>query len=695
MAASQSPYACDTCRASKVRCDKTRPRCIRCLRMGNCCNYAETRASHRAHASHQNKPAVPGQSPFPRRNKPDNSISQFQPARGPMRRNRVPKACLRCRQSKVKCDRQEPCGRCLKADRELECSYPTGSMLTDKNPDATRQVIPLYKQTFHSGHHWSILVENIESLLKHHRWPGNHHEQHMEQENLYSSMGNFFGSMSPLHNATRRALLSHIPPRDVADSFVEHYLKIIEPSHQILHVPTFLSEAERFWDKPSALSDGWLAQFLAILALGCHLVNVSSGRSDMNDSGILPSQLLDAAQACLQRTGFMIHPDLASIRALCLFVIFRQTKGVVCIESAALWPATGLIVRLAVMMGLHSTAPLHNSHGRRSPIDADIRNTLWASVILLDLRQSLAAGMPVMSPSRDLLSEPLFSIDHALLGVADRPEGLLFPQLIYDTLPHIFKILELATSAQVTLAYSLVATYDRQIRALLKDYQKPFLSVHKSDIDTFDTKRFQWTMIDVFFRRVLLALHSRLYQEPQASTRYPVSYWSSLECSLALLSQQRELWDTVSASSSSGSTTAVTAAFFYARLFQQEFFLAAVTVCFHLVQTQAPFVSSADNSPKCQRQARHTILDLLHSCKEIWGNEKETSICHSRSFEMIGTLLAIVEDDAQPEEGRIPPPCPGIEPSLPTCQGDGEHEYCGEIFQLQTWNNLPSMFTDE
>ena len=41
--------------------------------------------------------------------------------------------------------------------------------------------------------------------------------------------------------------------------------------------------------------------------------------------------------------------------------------------------------------------------------------------------------------------------------------------------------------------------------------------------------------LDIFFRRVILVLHRRHALEPDAPSRYPVSYWSSLECSLALL----------------------------------------------------------------------------------------------------------------------------------------------------------------
>ncbi|KAL4883452.1 hypothetical protein BJY04DRAFT_226504 [Aspergillus karnatakaensis] len=643
MADTHSLHACEPCRASKLGCDKSRPHCMRCLGKGRSCNYAQPKTSHKLHASNHNT----SRSHKAKRDlnllspQSNSSITQRKSPASTVKgtRNRIPKACKRCRQLKVRCDRKEPCSRCLRVDGGQGCTYPLSSPSVEG-----REPLPLWKQRFHSELHWSGLVDNIKSLMEHRRWPLIY-GRHIEQENLLSSVDNIFGNTGPLYNSTRRTLLSFLPPKDVADSFVEHYLDIIEPSHQILDVPCFMEEINSFWAKPSSATEGWLAQFFVILALGGHLYNTFRSSAQHTDFGTLPARLFETAQVFLQRTAFMIRPDVTSIRTLCLFVIFKQMKGMICIESDALWPATGLIVRLSIMLGLHSSNPDHGSQST-SPVPIRVRNSLWAAVILLDLRQSLTAGMPVIPPSRDLIAEPLFGISHSQLPSSAPQREFQFPLVIYDILPQIFRVLELATSPQINLAYSQVTTYDRQIRGLLRHYRD--LCFSASD-NTATNNRFQWTMINVFFRRILLALHSRLYQEPQASTRYPVSYWSSLECSLALLSEQRELSDTAS---SRNGTISVAAASFFARLFQPEFFVGAVTLCFHLVQAHSPLVSP--NSHKCQQgQARRTIISLLESCKDIWGCEKEASVCHSRSFGLLEYLLQVLEESGQDcDDGR-------------------------------------------
>ncbi|KAF9890388.1 hypothetical protein FE257_006056 [Aspergillus nanangensis] len=634
MAESPPVYACHFCRVSKVGCDKSRPRCMRCLRNGHDCHYdAPTQSSNRHRRAPSTKKKkitidsapqdqVQAQSQFEQR-----PTSALLTTKANQTRNRIPKACSPCRQSKVKCDRREPCGRCVKTDKEHECHYPAASPAGNEEQNPSKECIPLWKQKFHTAIHWTVMVENIESLLNHHRWP-ERYGRHIEHNQLFSPMDNFFGYVGPLQNATRRTLLSYVPPRNVTDCFIEHYLNIIEPSYQLLHVPSFHEEVETFWEKPSTLDDGWLAQLFAILALGCQLHNASIPPGQHMDFEVLPERLYEAAQACLQRTAFMIRPEMASIRTLCLFVIIKQTKRLFCAESDALWPATGLVVRLAVIMGLHSTDP---KQGTQSTVPTSVRNALWAAVILLDLRQSLASGMPVIPPSSELIERPLHKTE------ADQPSDFPFPLMIYDNLPQIFKVLELATSPQITSSYDLVVTYDQQIRELLKHYHRQFLSVEKTNDHSF-----QWTTVNVFFRRVLLALHSRLYQEPQASTQYPVAYWSSLDCSLALLSEQRGLWDY--SSSRAGAAMAP----FFARLFRSEFFLAAITVCFYLVQAHSPLDSP--NSPRCHGEARRTVLELLTSCKDVWGVEKDASVCHSRAFGMIDSLLQISEDEV---EGRV------------------------------------------
>jgi hypothetical protein len=172
MADSTSTYACIGCRASKLGCDKSRPRCMRCLRMGRQCSYTPEKRVQRGSPEGARKTC--------RMRKPEEGKSMGEPkssgTRTPQvyprvsheswfprlmmqRRNRVPSACARCRQSKLKCDREQPCGRCLKSNRGHDCQYVADPPMV--KPESETKLVPLYNQAYHSGFHWSVLVENV------------------------------------------------------------------------------------------------------------------------------------------------------------------------------------------------------------------------------------------------------------------------------------------------------------------------------------------------------------------------------------------------------------------------------------------------------------------------------------------------------------------------------------------------------
>lgn len=465
-------------------------------------------------------------------------------------------------------------------------------------------------------------------------------EIHSDQFTRLSPTTNFLGEASHLGTANRRTLLSYLPSQSLTESFIECYLTVVEPPHQILHAPSFKEEVQAFWNRPSAVKNGWLAEYFAVLALGAQVYNESTPHQ-VEAFSILPDQLFGAAQAFLKRTAFMVQPTLASIRTLCLLVIYRQMKSLFCVESDALWPITGMIVRLAIAMGLHSTDPNEDSP------DNDIRSALWAAVMFLDLRQSLASGMPFMPPLPEMSVKPLSRTHNASNNTLPRFRGYdcgvmraqgMYPVVvhIHQSLPIILGALDLSTSGQIFSTYDSVVAYDEKIRQLLKQAHRLYISSANASQSSarFSCGRFQWSMANVFFRRVLLALHSRPCQEPQSYLRYPVSYWSSLECSLALLSEQQNLWETSLCPGDSLGSLVI-------RFFRQEFFLAATTVCFHMVQTGSPLVLSDNYIYK--NKARKTVLETLRSCREIWRVDKDSSTCHGKAFDMIDSLLILLD----------------------------------------------------
>ncbi|OAL72741.1 hypothetical protein A7D00_2514 [Trichophyton violaceum] len=436
-----------------------------------------------------------------------------------------------------------------------------------------------------------------------------------------------FGEKPRRSKSTRKAMLASLPSRDVVDKFVQSYLDVIETSHRILHVPTFQLQVQAFWDQPNAADDSWLAQYFTILALGCDAARAEDPESTGHYSE-LRNTLLTAAETCLRLTPFLYRPTLANLRALCLIVLAKQIHTMSCSEHEACWPLTGLTVRLAMLTGLHS----RNSNKFYSPFHAEMRNRLWAVICFMDLKQSLLSGMPLQMTIETFTCVQPANINEEEINESFSGEipSRLLPErtdatvlvILHDVFPLVAEILRAVNSADSSFQYEDVLEYDRQLRFKMKEYEiilqsPPRRLVEPTECTPIDID-FEKILLNVYFRRVLLTLHGRFARLPQAFIEYSVAYWSSLECSLALLVQQRELGE--QAAHNRGVST------WFSGIFKQDFFTAAMTLCFHLIKNDSPLELPTEHL--CQIQARETVLETLRSCRDLWEKEKDLSGCH-------------------------------------------------------------------
>ncbi|KAM5481321.1 hypothetical protein MaudMau93_007151 [Microsporum audouinii] len=700
MARTRTVQTCEACRKAKVRCDRAKPQCSRCLKANRDCSYLAEDATSSLESSSTSytalsDPASPdqidawladlngatstagseasetlgsiGASNSNENTPPSTALACTKlhslTEAGPQywvsrRRKRNTITCVRCRRMKVRCDRQLPCGRCAKINKVDECVYAKPERTTDDDGllSQVSSEIPqapvthrIWRSKFRTGTHWSGLILDMERLYS----PSCSRNKRLipDDENAFPestwSPNYPFGERPRRSKSTRKAMLASIPSREVADKFVEAYLDVIETSHRILHVPTLKLQIQAFWCQPSAADDGWLAQYFTILALGCDACRAEA--SDATEPYTkLRHTLLTAAETCLRLTPFLYRPTLANLRTLCLMVIAKQIHTMSCSEHEACWPLTGLIVRLAMMVGMHSSS----SNKVYSPFHAEMRNRLWAVICFMDLKQSLLSGMPLQITAETFTCFAPANINEDEIHESFNGEILsrLLPErtdstvlvVLHDVFPLVADIMRMVNSADGSLQYEDVLEYDSQIRFKMKEYEVIFQTSPKCLTEpaelssglgnsSIDPARI---LLNVYFRRILLTLHSYFAKLPQAFIEYPVAYWSSLECSLALLAQQRELCE--QAAHNRGIST------WFSRLFKQDFFTAAMTLCFHLIKDDSPLELPAEHL--CQIQARETVLETLRSCRDLWGKDKDLSNCHDRACQLVTDLVHHFEE---------------------------------------------------
>ncbi|EEQ30778.1 conserved hypothetical protein [Microsporum canis CBS 113480] len=631
MARTRTVQTCEACRKAKVRCDRAKPQCSRCLKANRDCSYLAEDATSSLESSSTSYTALSDPA------SPDQIDAWL--------------ADLNGATSTAGSEASETLGS-IGASNSNENTPPSTALACTK----------LHSLTEAGPQHWVSRrrKRNTITCVRCRR---------MKMERLYSpscsrnkrlipddendfpestwSPNYPFGERPRRSKSTRKAMLASIPSREVADKFVEAYLDVIETSHRILHVPTLKLQIQAFWCQPSAADDGWLAQYFTILALGCDACRAEA--SDATEPYTkLRHTLLTAAETCLRLTPFLYRPTLANLRTLCLMVIAKQIHTMSCSEHEACWPLTGLIVRLAMMVGMHSSS----SNKVYSPFHAEMRNRLWAVICFMDLKQSLLSGMPLQITTETFTCFAPANINEDEIHESFNGEILsrLLPErtdstvlvVLHDVFPLVADIMRMVNSADGSLQYEDVLEYDSQIRFKMKEYEVIFQASPKCLTESaelssglgnssIDPARI---LLNVYFRRILLTLHSYFAKLPQAFIEYPVAYWSSLECSLALLAQQRELCE--QAAHNRGIST------WFSRLFKQDFFTAAMTLCFHLIKDDSPLELPAEHL--CQIQARETVLETLRSCRDLWGKDKDLSNCHDRACQLVTDLVHHFEE---------------------------------------------------
>ncbi|KAL2008922.1 hypothetical protein VTN00DRAFT_7116 [Thermoascus crustaceus] len=485
-----------------------------------------------------------------------------------------------------------------------------------------------------------------------------------------------FGLGNKCDSLSREEILSYIPDQRTAESLVQKYLDTIERTYRLLHIPTFQDELARFWKSPAAVEDEWLAQLFMILALGFHASNTKlhSPISNNVDRTML-DRFFSGAEASLKKTSFMFIPTITTIRTLCIMVIAKQVVASSCHELDACGPLMATIVRLSMSIGIHCD-PEDDSNMSR--FDKEIRRRLWTTIAYMELQQAMSTGMPLLLRSSDFDTLPPANINDVDISPSsyaapplrrsDEYTDSSFQIILARSFPIAFDIVCLANSPSGTLEYDQVLQYNAEIKQLLYETALIFPNSTSASSNNENKHEYEWidlqrTMLDVFFRRILLVLHLRYAQDPSASIIYPVSYWSSLECALALLVHQRHMCEedpdqgadpnpnpttTPIKQQQAHSHSHARTRIWFAELFKYDFFVAAVIVCIQLHRKDAPTLdetgqTTGPHGTGIQMPPRQIILQTLHCCREIWARKICRSHCHFFTHLTLGKLIRTLE----------------------------------------------------
>ncbi|KAL4916748.1 hypothetical protein BDW62DRAFT_211719 [Aspergillus aurantiobrunneus] len=181
---------------------------------------------------------------------------------------------------------------------------------------------------------------------------------------------------------------SDLPPKDVADELVDCYLRTVETTFRILHIPTFKTEYEALCVSDASPSTAFTVQLKLVLAIGAITYDE---RFSLRPSAI---RWVYEAHTWLSDPDFKPRLNIQSLQSRILLLIARE---IINVGGDSSWISAGALLRTALYMGLHRD-PCHLPS--RTALAAEMRRRLWNTVIELALQASIVSGgAPLISLS--------------------------------------------------------------------------------------------------------------------------------------------------------------------------------------------------------------------------------------------------------------------------------------------------------
>lgn len=415
--------------------------------------------------------------------------------------------------------------------------------------------------------------------------------------------GNFpFGSTKSTPYASTGKLQELLwASRAKSEAFVSQYFKVYHHYLPVVDASTFHANVTKFGTTFQEADPSWLAQYLVVLGLGSYASNEDEDVSN---------EFFFASEACLTKSPYMFRPTTTNISTLCLMVLAKQVAYATCWALDTSWSIMGIVVRLSMMMVLHQEW-MPEFDEPAIVAERVLRRRLWTSVVFIDLQLSLITGQQSLLP-----------LDIIGTGTdADTPRTLedCWDSIMPRSFVIICHFLNRVNSYSDQVTYDEVLQYDLELRQLMR--QQAHLPGNKILRVT----------VDVFFRRVLLVLHRRHALDSDAPVLYSTSYWSSLECSLALIMHHRELSEPLDPSQK---------LHLIGRLYMLDFFASALTTCIHLLRSDAPLAATL--IPEGTILPRQTMLSTLVSCLELFSIEQNKSLCFRTGYRLLKAVFETI-----------------------------------------------------
>jgi hypothetical protein len=337
-----------------------------------------------------------------------------------------------------------------------------------------------------------------------------------------------------LHSCSN--IQDYIPPREVADTLVDLYLRTFESTYRILHIPSFMQQHAEYWDDTAIPNATIVVKMLLVMAVGTCFYQ-GEGEDELRSQA---QRWIHSAESWTAARLGKSQLAISTIQINCLLILARQTNIV---SGESTWIRSGNLLRIAFSMGLHRD-PKH--FPKLSLFAAEMRRRLWATVIEMTVQTSIDAGMPPMLTSCDFDTEPPLNIDDEDIfestAIIPRPKpDHVFTQTsiqitLLKSLRTRLEIVHFINNFQSEPSYDAVLSFGQDITNACNNASRLIQSY-----STYfpQPTAFQSNLLDVFVRRFLLEVHRPFFVRSQTDPRYCFSRKVCLETALLIFLPSR------------------------------------------------------------------------------------------------------------------------------------------------------------
>lgn len=406
---------------------------------------------------------------------------------------------------------------------------------------------------------------------------------------------------------------------------------------------TFFLQYTKFWENPSATPIMWVGLLFSIMSASALQQESASGLGGSSTSE--PEPMLSSYRAltihCLI-AGDYLRPVRYTMETLIIHFGVEQTVNVD--SSTESWILIGVIIRIALRMGLHRD-PSHWTHIQ--PRQAERRRRLWITLYQMDFFTSTQVGLPrIIKDSqcdtrlpRHLLDHdpgldhevlrpeqppkeptPLLYIvqRHAIIKVAaeiyDATEAGLLPSTTVDALQ---TKLELAIDAiPACLKYKSLET---------SVAEKPITILHQ-------------IILDILIFKATYLLHQQILAGGAAAKDGTKSDDQCVEAALSILAHQQMLFEETQPGGLMFSVR-----WKVASSLNHEFLQATMMLCLALVRLNKEHEGICDSRvPNRQNE----MAEALTRARDLWGNIAGQSVEAQKAANAITAALQHGSNDA-------------------------------------------------